>query len=87
MFDDKFLKIIICGVFFLVDDSVVFEMLLKLKVFFKIEMYYEKIRNFEIKKMISVLNGNCFLYIELILLNIYLFRNVYCVGLKCKFFY
>lgn len=85
--DDKSLKITICGVPLSVDDSAVFEMLSKLKVSPKTEMYYEKIRNPETKKMTSVLNGNRFLYIEPIPSNTYLPRNVYCAGLKCKLFH
>jgi hypothetical protein len=48
--DDKSLKITICGVPLSVDDSAILEMLSKLKVKLKTEMYYEKIRNPETKK-------------------------------------
>ena len=85
--DDKSLKITICGVPLSVDDSAVLEMLSKLKVKPKTEMYYEKIRNPETKKMTSVLNGNRFLYVEPIPPQTSLPRNVYCAGLKCKLFH
>lgn len=47
------------------DDLVIYDMFKKLGVYFKSEIKYEKIRNFIFNKMIKVLNGNRFLYIEL----------------------
>lgn len=85
-FSDELFKVMICVVFFLVDDFVIFEMLLKLGVYLKSEFKYEKIRNFVNNKMISVLNGNCFIYIELFVLK-FLLCFSYCVGFKCKILY
>lgn len=61
--NDDVLKIIICGLFLFVDDSVVIEFLEKFNVFLKSEIKYEKIRYFVIYCMISVFNGNRFLYV------------------------
>lgn len=84
---EKFLKIWFCGLFLFVDDFVVFELFEKFEVKFINKILYEKICYFIINKMISVLNGNCFLYIEFLKEGKYLFRINYCVGLCCKFFY
>lgn len=54
----------ICGIFFFVDDLVVFELFEKFEVKFKSKIIYEKICYFIINKMMSELNGNCFFYIE-----------------------
>lgn len=76
----------IYGVLFFVDDLVVFEMLFKFGVCFKSDLKYEKIRNLFNNKMISVLNGNRFIYVELFLFKLLLCFS-YCVGLKCKIYY
>lgn len=80
-------KICICGLLFLVDDFVVFELLDKFGCVVKSKIFYEKIWYLVSNKMISVLNGNCFIYIELLFIGKFLFRVNYCGGFRCLIFY
>lgn len=86
-FKDNVLKIIIFGLLFFVDDSVVLEMLYGFEVEMKSEFKYENIRYLVIYKMINVLNGNRFFYIVLLVIDCIFLRNVLCVGFKCRIYY
>lgn len=85
--NEKILKIWICGLLFLVFDIFVFEFLENLKLDLKSKILYEKIRYLVIKRMMSVLNGNCFVYVVFFFLGIFFDRVYYCVGLRCFIFY
>lgn len=58
-------RIMVCGIFLFVDDMCIKNMLEKLGVIFILDIKYEKICNFNIFKMIEILNGNCFVYMKL----------------------
>lgn len=85
--NDNVLKIIIFGLLFFVDDSVVLEMLYGFEVEMKSEFKYENIRYLVIYKMISVLNGNRFFYIVSLAIDRVFSRNVLCAGFKCRIYY
>lgn len=74
------MKICVCGFLLLVVDIVVFEMFEKLGVKLVSKILYEKIWYFEIKRMISIFNGICFMFVEFLVDGKYLFRINYCVG-------
>lgn len=53
------------GVFLFVDDEM--KMLKQFDLNFISGLKYENIRYFEIRKMIGILNGNCFIYVSVFL--------------------
>lgn len=84
---DNVFKVIICGFFLFVDDFVVLEMLYFFDVMIKSDFKYENIRYLMICWMISVLNGNRFIYIVFFFNNKLFFKSVICVKLKCCIYY
>lgn len=77
----------ICGLPLSVDDSAVIESLEKLNVSLKSEIKYEKIRHTVTHRMTSVLNGNRFLYVQLLPNKSSLPRIGYCAGLNCRLYH
>lgn len=82
----KTLKIRICGLPLSVSDISVLELLENLKLDLKSKILYEKIRHPVTKRMTTVLNGNCFVYIAPLSPGTSLARVHHCAGLKCLFF-
>lgn len=64
LFLEEVLWNIIKGVLLFVDDGEIIKMLDSYKVSFISLIKYENIRYFIIYKMISILNGNCFVYVK-----------------------
>lgn len=81
------MKVCLCGLFLFVDELVVVELFDKLGVKLKSKILYEKIRYLVINKMISVFNGNRFMYLEFFENGKVLFCVNYCVGICCMLFY
>lgn len=61
------------GVFLFVDDDEIMKMLKQFDLNFISGLKYENIRYFEIRKMIGILNGNCFIYVSVFLDGKFLF--------------
>lgn len=64
LFLEEVLWIIIKGVLLFVDDGEIIKMLDSYKVSFISLIKYENIWYFIFYKMISILNGNCFVYVK-----------------------
>lgn len=86
-FFENVFKIIVKGVFLFVDDNEVIKMLNDFNVFFISEFKYEKIWYLIIRKMIGILNGNCFIYVKFFVEGMFLFCIVICVGFWCFIYY
>lgn len=85
--NEKTLKIRICGLPLSVSDISVLELLENLKLDLKSKILYEKIRHPVTKRMTTVLNGNCFVYIAPLSPGTSLARVHHCAGLKCLIFH
>lgn len=81
------MKIIVKGVFLLVDDDEVLKMFNKFNFSFNSDFKYEKIWYLEIYKMMGILNGNRFIYVKVLSEGIFFFCISICVGLKCFIYY
>lgn len=84
---DNVIKIIVKGVLLFVDDNEVFNMLKNFNVLFISDIKYEKICYLVIRKMMSIFNGNWFIYVKVLDEGVFFLCIFICVGLCCFIYY